>query len=40
MNTQVGSATSDGKRGIELLRDPSLNKSIAYTEAEKQAERS
>ena len=25
------------KRGIELLRDPSLNKSTAYTEAEKDA---
>src|SRR5689334_20520442 len=25
------------KRGIELLQDPSLNKSTAYTEAEKQA---
>jgi malate dehydrogenase (oxaloacetate-decarboxylating)(NADP+) len=24
------------KRGIELLRDPSLNKSTAFTEAEKQ----
>jgi malate dehydrogenase (oxaloacetate-decarboxylating)(NADP+) len=28
---------STSKRGIELLRDPSLNKSTAYTEAEKQA---
>ncbi|MBD3886498.1 NAD-dependent malic enzyme [Phormidium tenue FACHB-886] len=26
-----------GKRGIELLHDPSLNKSTAYTEAERQA---
>ena len=25
------------KRGIELLHDPSLNKSTAFTEAEKQA---
>jgi malate dehydrogenase (oxaloacetate-decarboxylating)(NADP+) len=25
------------KRGIELLLDPSLNKSTAFTEAEKQA---
>ena len=25
------------KRGIELLQDPSLNKSTAFTEAEKQA---
>jgi len=29
--------TSTAKRGIELLRDPSLNKSTAFTEAEKQA---
>jgi malate dehydrogenase (oxaloacetate-decarboxylating)(NADP+) len=28
---------SKGKRGIELLHDPSLNKSTAYTEAERQA---
>src|ERR1017187_1133233 len=27
------------KRGIELLHDPSLNKSTAFTEAEKQAPR-
>jgi malate dehydrogenase (oxaloacetate-decarboxylating)(NADP+) len=27
----------NGKRGIELLHDPSLNKSTAFTEAEKQA---
>jgi len=26
-----------GKRGIEVLQDPSLNKSTAFTEAEKQA---
>ena len=25
------------KRGVEVLRDPSLNKSTAFTEAEKQA---
>jgi pimeloyl-ACP methyl ester carboxylesterase len=37
MNTQIGTATFDGKRGIELLRDPSLNKSTVYTQAEKQA---
>jgi malate dehydrogenase (oxaloacetate-decarboxylating)(NADP+) len=29
--------TISGKRGSELLHDPSLNKSTAYTEAEKQA---
>src|SRR5216683_1311548 len=29
--------TSITKRGIELLHDPSLNKSAAFTEAEKQA---
>src|SRR5216684_2305533 len=29
--------TSTTKRGIELLHDPSLNKSTAFTEAEKQA---
>ena len=28
---------STTKRGIELLQDPSLNKSTAFTEAEKQA---
>ncbi|MFN6481499.1 MULTISPECIES: hypothetical protein [unclassified Nostoc] len=27
----------NGKRGIELLQDPSLNKSTAFTQAEKQA---
>ena len=37
MNTLIGSATIDGKREIELLRDPSLNKSTAYTEVENQA---
>jgi len=31
------SSTGNSKRGIELLRDPSLNKSTAFTEAEKQA---
>src|SRR6266852_4210280 len=29
--------TSTNKHGIELLHDPSLNKSTAFTEAEKQA---
>ena len=28
---------SSSKRGIDLLQDPSLNKSTAFTEAEKQA---
>jgi hypothetical protein len=37
MNTLIGSTTFDGKREIELLRDPSLNKSTAYTEVENQA---
>src|SRR5499427_985023 len=27
----------DGKRGMDLLHDPGLNKSTAYTEAERQA---
>jgi malate dehydrogenase (oxaloacetate-decarboxylating)(NADP+) len=29
--------TLDGKRGIDVLRDPELNKSTAFTEAEKEA---
>jgi hypothetical protein len=29
--------SENGKRGIELLRDPELNKSTAFTEAERQA---
>ena len=29
--------THSGKRGVDLLRDPSLNKSTAFTEQEKQA---
>jgi len=37
MNTLIGSTTIDRKREIELLRDPSLNKSTAYTEVENQA---
>ena len=28
---------SSSKRGIDLLQDPSLNKSTAFTEAEKEA---
>src|SRR5579862_5899471 len=31
------SPSADGKRGIELLHDPVLNKATAYTEAERQA---
>jgi len=30
-------ATLDGKRGIDVLHDPELNKSTAFTEAEKEA---
>jgi malate dehydrogenase (oxaloacetate-decarboxylating)(NADP+) len=30
-------ASQNGKRGMELLRDPELNKSTAFTEAERQA---
>jgi malate dehydrogenase (oxaloacetate-decarboxylating)(NADP+) len=33
----TASKTAAGKRGIELLHDPTLNKSTAFTEAEKQA---
>jgi len=35
VNTQIGSTTFNGKRRIELLCGPSLNKSTACTEAEK-----
>jgi malate dehydrogenase (oxaloacetate-decarboxylating)(NADP+) len=34
---EVIKMTSTAKHGIELLHDPSLNKSTAFTEAEKQA---
>jgi malate dehydrogenase (oxaloacetate-decarboxylating)(NADP+) len=34
---EIGTNMETNKRGIELLRDPSFNKSTAYTEAEKQA---
>src|SRR6516162_6277290 len=33
----VNAATVGGKRGIDLLHDPVLNKATAYTEAERQA---
>ena len=36
--TGIGQQTSfDGKRGIDVLREPEINKSTAFTEAEKQA---
>src|SRR5215467_8391074 len=36
-NPAAGTATVGGKRGIDLLHDPVLNKATAYTEAERQA---
>jgi len=36
-NHRKEKAMTTNKRGIELLQDPSLNKSTAFTEAEKQA---
>ena len=33
----VNAATVSGKRGIDLLHDPTINKATAYTEAERQA---
>ena len=33
----AASKTAAGKRGVELLHDPALNKSTAFTETEKQA---
>jgi malic enzyme len=33
----AASKTTSGKRGVELLHDPTLNKSTAFAEAEKQA---
>ena len=32
----AGAASVDGKRGIDILHDPVLNKATAYTEAERQ----
>jgi len=37
MNTQTGSITFDGKRATDVLREPEINKSTGFTEAEKQA---
>src|SRR3984893_2848305 len=36
-NPAAGAAAAGGKRGIDLLHDPVLNKATAYTEAERQA---
>src|SRR6202162_785728 len=36
-NPAADAASVDGKRGIDLLHDPVLNKATAYTEAERQA---
>src|SRR6516162_6335494 len=33
----AGAATVAGKRGIDILHDPTINKATAYTEAERQA---
>jgi malate dehydrogenase (oxaloacetate-decarboxylating)(NADP+) len=35
--TPVAAAPVEGKRGVDLLHDPVLNKATAYTEAERQA---
>ncbi len=37
MNTQAGTATFDGKRGTDVLREPKTNKSTASTKVEKQS---
>jgi hypothetical protein len=37
MSALTASQASAGKRGVDLLHDPSLNKSSAFTEAERQA---
>ena len=34
---RAAGASVDGKRGIDILQDPVLNKATAYTEAERQA---
>ena len=36
-NPAADAASVDGKRGIDILHDPVLNKATAYTEAERQA---
>jgi malate dehydrogenase (oxaloacetate-decarboxylating)(NADP+) len=36
-NPAAGSASLVGKRGIDILHDPEINKATAYTEAERQA---
>ena len=36
-NPAAGAASVGGKRGIDLVHDPVLNKATAYTEAERQA---
>src|SRR5438132_11666984 len=36
-NPAADAASIDGKRGIDILHDPVLNKATAYTEAERQA---
>src|SRR5438270_944857 len=36
-NPAANAASLGGKRGIDLLHDPVLNKATAYTEAERQA---
>src|SRR5713101_6610878 len=38
MNTQAGSTTFDGKRGTDVLREPEINKSTAFTEEEEERE--
>jgi hypothetical protein len=35
MITQGESTTFDGKRGVDVLREPEIDKSTAFSEAEK-----
>jgi malate dehydrogenase (oxaloacetate-decarboxylating)(NADP+) len=37
MTASTATKTASGKRGVDVLHDPSLNKSTAFTEAERQA---